>query len=233
LGIENFYCSSITHYAVLITIHGICSSQPQWLQHLAFMREGWTTPSTKIDFTYYGDTVVGHTTVIIGIHNTTKSVVEKFQFKTPPSKLPLHLNSFTRHIFNKAEYGISYGCWDVNFGKELYTGITASLQIDLISASIPDGIGPLYFLHWVNSDTFILVAAMVILWDSLCPQFISASNCNIFQYHFGIEFLAKDKNMCAHSPHFSTRSANVLWIAIVTNFCTVIIGMPSTPAFRL
>jgi hypothetical protein len=34
---------------------------------------------------------------------------------------------------------------------------------------------------------------MVILWDSLCPPFTSAPNCNIFQSHFAVEFFADGK----------------------------------------
>jgi hypothetical protein len=68
---------------------------------------GWITLSTRLDYTNYGDTVVGQTTVIVGIHNSMESLVEKFQFKFPPRKLPLHLNSSLWWNFNKVEYGIS------------------------------------------------------------------------------------------------------------------------------
>jgi hypothetical protein len=54
---------------------------------------GWVTSLMRMEFTNYGDTIIGHTTIIVGIHSSTESSVEKFQFKTPPSKLPLHLNS--------------------------------------------------------------------------------------------------------------------------------------------
>ncbi len=77
---------------------------------------GWVTSSRRLDYTNYGDTVVGHTTVIVGIHNSTESLVEKFQFKTPPRKLPLCLNSFLWWNFNKVEYGISYGHENDDFG---------------------------------------------------------------------------------------------------------------------
>ncbi len=54
-------------------------------------RTGWVTLSTRLDYTNSGNIVVGHTTVIVGIHNSTESLVEKFQFKTPPRKLPFPL----------------------------------------------------------------------------------------------------------------------------------------------
>jgi hypothetical protein len=119
--------------------------------------------------------------------------VKKIQFKTPPSKLPLCLNSFLWQNFNKVEYGISYGREDDNLGEEPYTGFTASLPSHTISISIPDGVKPLYFLHAGGSDTSILAGAMVISWDSLCPPFTRAPNCNIFQSHFGVEFFVNGK----------------------------------------
>jgi hypothetical protein len=79
---------------------------------------GWVTSSTRMDFTNYGNMVVGHTTIIVGIHNSTESLVEIFKFKTPPRKLPLHLNSFLWRNSNKVGYGISYGREDDDFGKE-------------------------------------------------------------------------------------------------------------------
>jgi hypothetical protein len=154
---------------------------------------GWVTASTRMDFTSYGNTIVGHTTIIVGIHNSTESSVEKIQFKTPSRKLPLHLNSLIWRNFNKVKYGISYGCEDDDFEKEPQTGSTASLPYNLISISISDGVKPLYFHHAVGSDTSILAGAMVITWDSLCPSFTSAPNCNIFQSHFGVKFLVKGK----------------------------------------
>jgi hypothetical protein len=71
-----------------------------------------------LDYTNYGNKVVGHTTIIVRIHNSTDSPVEKFQFKTPPRKLPLPLNSFLWWNFNKEEFEISYGCEDDDFEKE-------------------------------------------------------------------------------------------------------------------
>jgi hypothetical protein len=153
-----------------------------------------------MDFTNYNDMVVGHTTVIVGIHNSTESLVEKFQFKTPPSTLPLHLTSLLWQNFNKVEYGISYGCENDDFEKEPYTGFTTSLPFPTISTSIPDGVKPLYFLHADGSDTSILAGTTVIFWDSLCPLFTSAPNCNIFQSHFGVKFFVDGKQ---YVPQFS------------------------------
>jgi hypothetical protein len=156
-------------------------------------KTGWVTSSTRMDFTNYGNTIVGHTTIIVGIHTSTESSVGKFQFKTPLSKLLLHLDSLLWQNFIKVEYGISYGHEDDDFGKEPYTGFTASLPSHTISISILDGIKPLYFLHAGRPDTSILAGTMVILWDSLCPPFTSAPNCNIFQSHCGFKFFVDGK----------------------------------------
>jgi hypothetical protein len=70
----------------------------------------------------------------------------------------------------------------------------------LQSISIPDSIKPLYFLHTGGSDTSILVGTMVISWDSLCPPFTRAPNCDIFQSHFGVKFFVDGKQ---YVPQFS------------------------------
>jgi hypothetical protein len=199
LGIANFHCYSIAlaRYSVLIIFCCICSPRPQQLQHPEFYQQplpNWmSTSSTCMNFTNYGDIVCGHTTIIVGIHNSTDLSVESFRFKTPPSNLPLCLNSFIWKNFNKLEYGISYGHEDDDFGKEPYMGFTTSLQSHRISISIPVGFKPLYFFHAGGLDTSILVGAMVILWDCLCPSFTSAPNCNIFQSHFGVKFFVDGK----------------------------------------
>jgi hypothetical protein len=38
-----------------------------------------------------------------------------------------------------------------------------------------------------------LAGSLVFSWDSLCPPFTSAPNCNIFQPHFGVEFVVDGK----------------------------------------
>jgi hypothetical protein len=191
---------------------------------------GLVTSSTRMEFTNYCDTIVGHTTIIVGIHNSTKSSVEEFQFKTPPSKLPSCLNYFLWQNLNKVEYRISYGHEDDDFGKKPCTGFTSSLLSNTISISIPDGIKPLYFLHAVGSDTSILAGAMVVSWDSLCPPFTSVPNCNIFQSHFGVKFLVNDKQyMCQFSP-FEYTFCYGFMDSLRYIFCTGIIGMPLMPA---
>ncbi len=126
---------------------------------------------------------------------------------------------------------ISYGCGDDDFGKEPYTGFTASLPSHTISSIyILDSIKPLYFLHRGWSDTSILAGAMVILWDSLCPLSpvhltVTFSNPTLL-----LNSLLMASNTCTNSPHLSTLLTTVSWIAFVTAFCTGIIGMPLMPA---
>jgi hypothetical protein len=90
-------------------------------------KTGWVTSSTKLDFNSFGNSVVGTVTMIIGVHNLTKSAVDKFYLQTPPSTPPLHLNSFLWRNFNKAKYGILFGCNKKSFWKEPYVGFMATL----------------------------------------------------------------------------------------------------------
>ncbi len=91
----------------------------------------------------------------------------------------------------------------VFFGVEHHFQSSYSCSLSLLGgASCEDQTQDLgSHLHWVDCDTSILVGAMVISWDSLCPPFTSAPNCNIFQSHFDVEFLANNKKyMCQISP---------------------------------
>ncbi len=128
--------------------------------------------------------------MILGVHNLTESTVDKFHICTLPSTPPRCLQSFFLTNFNITELGVSFGHEDNNFGNDLYLGFSATLPTPLISSSIPEGIRPLYFLHRTDLDTSIMAGVMVIAPDSLCPQFVSAPNTNIFQNHFRIEFIA-------------------------------------------
>ncbi len=67
---------------------------------------------------------------------------------------------------------------------------------------------------------------MVISWDSLCPPFTSAPNCNIFQSHLVSNSLLMASNTCANSPHLSTLLATISRIAFVINCPIGIICMP-------
>ncbi len=143
LGIADFHCHSTACYTIPSLFVAFVHPDHDSHSILHFVNDlfctGWVTLSTRLDYTNYGDKVVGHTTVTVGIHNSTESSVEKFQFKTPPRKLPLRLNSFLWRNFNKVEYGISYRREDDDFGKEPCTGFTVSLPSLTISTFIPDG----------------------------------------------------------------------------------------------
>jgi hypothetical protein len=68
----------------------------------------WVISRTTCSFPDYGNSVVGGTTVIVGVHNSTQSKVEPLLFKTPPTCCPLTLSSFIWPPFNKTEYQLSY-----------------------------------------------------------------------------------------------------------------------------
>jgi hypothetical protein len=187
-------------------------------------KTGWVTSSTKLDFNSFGDLVVGTVTMINGVHNSTESTVDKFHLQTPPSTPPLRLNSFLWRNFNKAKYGILFGRNKNNFGKEPYVCFMATLPSSSTSASLADEVKQLYFLHHSDADNSILVGVMVVSWDSLCLPITSTPNNNLFQSHFGIEFVTEDL--------LSTHRAFASWAAFIITFLIAITGMCWMQAFR-
>jgi hypothetical protein len=51
-------------------------------------KTGWVVFSTKLEFSSFGDSIVGTTTMIVGVHNSTESTVDKFHLRIPPSTPP-------------------------------------------------------------------------------------------------------------------------------------------------
>jgi hypothetical protein len=91
-------------------------------------KTGWVTSSTKLEFSSFGDSIVGTTTMIVGVHNSTESTVNKFHLRILPSTPPRRLQSFLWNSFNKAEFGVLFGQEDNNFGKDPYLGFSATLS---------------------------------------------------------------------------------------------------------
>ncbi len=48
-------------------------------------KSGWVISSTKCSFPKYGDSVVGTTTIVVGVHMNTQAKVDVLMFRAPPS----------------------------------------------------------------------------------------------------------------------------------------------------
>ncbi len=72
-------------------------------------KTGWVISSTKLEFSSFGDSIVGTTTMIVEVHNSTESTVDKFHLRIPPSTPPQRLQSLLWNSFNKAEFGVLFG----------------------------------------------------------------------------------------------------------------------------
>ncbi len=153
---------------------------------------GWVISLMKCYFPDYGDSVVGTTTIIVGVHTNTQPKVKKVMLCTPPSGKPLPLSNYLWQPFNKTEYRISLSKDDPSFNDGSIPSLHATLPSASILSSLPPGIHPLYCLHSQDSDTSILSGSMVLSLDSLCPQFDGTTTTNVFKYHFGIEFHQDD-----------------------------------------
>jgi hypothetical protein len=149
---------------------------------------GWVIFSAKCTFQDYGDSVIGTTTILVGVHTITQSRVNALLFWTPPMPRPLPLAAFVWQPFNKKEYSLSFARDDTLFDNALMSPVHASLLSALVSSLLPSGLQPLYYLHLQATDTTIFKGAAVISQDSLCPPFDSSSTTNLFKFHFGIKF---------------------------------------------
>jgi hypothetical protein len=153
---------------------------------------GWVISSMKCSFPNYGDSVVGTTTIIVGVHMNTQSKVNTLIFRTPPSSQPLPLAAFVWQPFNKKEYGLSFAREDTLFNNDSMPPLHVAFPLALVSSLLPSCFQPLYYLHLQGSDTTILNGAVVLSHDSLCPLFEGSSTTNIFKCYFGIEFHDND-----------------------------------------
>jgi hypothetical protein len=54
---------------------------------------GWVLSTTKCSFPDFGDSIIGTTSVIVGVHDSTQSHVEPMSFCVPPSPQPLPLEA--------------------------------------------------------------------------------------------------------------------------------------------
>ncbi len=185
-----------------------------------------------LDFTKYGNTVVGQTTVIVGINNSTESLVEKFQFKNLPTNCqyvfihsfggtstkwstvsPMEVRMMTLerdHIRGSLHpFHLSWYLPPYQMASNLYTSFTLMVQT------------PWYWLDlWFSLGTVCAPLSPVHLAVSFSsPTLVSNS-------------LSMASNTCTNSPHLSTPPATNSKIALVINCPIGIIGMPSTLASR-
>jgi hypothetical protein len=123
-------------------------------------KSGWVISSSKCYYPDYGNSVVGTTTIVIGVHMNTQAKVNKLLFCTPTSSQPLPLANFVWQPFNKKEYGLSFAKDDSSFNDESAPTLHAALPLVLVLSSLPRGLQPLYYLHLQGSDAFILNGAL-------------------------------------------------------------------------
>jgi hypothetical protein len=117
------------------------SQQPQRSKFVTQLsNSGWVISSTKCSFPYYGDSIVGSTTIAVGVHLNTQSKVDAPMFRTPPSRCLLPLSAFVWQPFNKKEYGTSFTKDDASFNDGSLPPLHAALPLALVSSLLPSGL---------------------------------------------------------------------------------------------
>ena len=141
---------------------------------------GWVISSTKISFPDLGDSIIGTTNILVGIHDSTQSKVEALSFRTPPSPRPLPLAAFIWEPFNCKEYSVSFAKGDDAFSSKGNNGIQATSLSSSMASCMPTGVKVLYFLHKRDADTACVAGASVLSLASLCPPYNCSPNTNLF-----------------------------------------------------
>ncbi len=133
--------------------------------------KGWFDSQINCSFPDYGDSTIGATSVVVGIHTNTYSSIKALLFQTPPLIKPRPLAAFVWQPFNKKEFSLSSDCNDPSFANGSMPTLQALLPSASVLSSVPTGLLPLYYLHQQGSDTCILNSAAVLspnslLWES-------------------------------------------------------------------
>jgi hypothetical protein len=208
-----------------------CRSVSKFVTQLSTL--GWVISSMKCSFPDYGDSVIGTTTVVVGVHSNSQSKVNALSFRTPPAPKPLPLAAFVWQPFNKKQYGLSFAREDSSFNDASMPSVLASLLSASVLSSLPSDLRPLYYLHLQGTDHTILNGAAVLSQDSLCPPFDGSSTTNLFKCHFGIEFHDADHTYVRPFSPFEFTSCFGLvdqlryWISQHGNWFALDAGIPA------
>ncbi len=103
-------------------------------------KSGWVISSTKYSFLEYGDSLVGTSTIVVGVHMNTQAKVDALMFRTPPSSRQLPLAAFVWQPFNKKEYGLSFAREDSSFNDGSMPPLHTALPSALVLSSLPRGL---------------------------------------------------------------------------------------------
>jgi hypothetical protein len=79
---------------------------------------GWVLSTTKCLFPDFGNSIIGTTSVIVGVHDSTQSRVEPMSLWVPPLPQPLPLAAFIWQPFNTQEYSVLFAMKDESFGTD-------------------------------------------------------------------------------------------------------------------
>ena len=107
--------------------------------------------------------------------------------KTPPMTKPRPLATYLWKPFNKPDYAVSLARNDEHFHSDEdgiipRTSVTEPQQEDNTQLHVK------YFLHPRGTDQSVMAGAAVLAWESICPEFDSSPNDNLFGSYFGVEF---------------------------------------------
>ncbi len=151
----------------------------------------WVVSSTKISCPDLGDSIIGTTMVLVGVHDSTQSRVEAISFRTPPAPRPLPLAAFVWEPFNCKEYSVLFAKDNKLFTSDGNNGICATTPSSSVASCMPTGLKVLYLLHRRNAGTECVTGASILLLESLCLPYNCSPNMNLFRCQFGVEFHAE------------------------------------------
>jgi hypothetical protein len=157
-------------------------------------RDSWLVTNTVVSFPDYSNSVLGSTCLLFCMHTNSETDCKPTELRSPlptPSRPIAH---FIWVLFNTPEHAVSYGNGNPSFNLHAVndTGLPsmkACPPSDAHQSLVPSGICISYNLHHKHDNPSILPGASVVNMDGLCPEFDAHENTNLFEHHFGIEFI--------------------------------------------
>ncbi len=147
---------------------------------------GWCVSTyDNVSFTCIGDSVAGTCNLLFGVHSSCITKVEPFELKPLPPIRPRPLGDFLWEPVSRPEHSVCLACNNDDFCRQDVRFMT-TIPSDITPT--PQGVTVQYYIHRHGSNENILCGTVVILVDGMCPPFNAATNQNMFQHLFGIEF---------------------------------------------
>lgn len=153
-------------------------------------RAHWLVTSTPISFPSVGDSISGHTSVVIAVHSSTTPAATALELRQPPTLPHRPITDFIWEPFNTPAYAVASSSSQDNTFENLDTTLPSSTAQD------PSDLTTIkFFLHRRGTEPPTCNGAAVLDLRGCCPGRLSSPNQNLFQHFFGIEYIYSGRTL--------------------------------------